>query len=70
VTANLILRPVEHLADASYIAEVIPPYKSGRTSFRLRVVEYRLSWSDELYRLVTTIVDPARAPAKDLAALS
>lgn len=69
VTANLTLRPVEMLADGSYIAEVIPPRKAGRASFRLRVIEYRLPWSDELYRLVTTIMDPVRAPAKELAAL-
>lgn len=69
VTSNLILRPVEHLTDGSYIAEVIPPKKSGRTSFRLRVVEYRLPGSNEWYRLVTTILDPVRAPAKDLAVL-
>jgi Insertion element 4 transposase N-terminal/Transposase DDE domain len=69
VTANLILRPVELLTDGSYIAEVIPPKKSGRASFRLRVIEYRLPWSGELYRLVTTIMDPVAAPAKELAAL-
>lgn len=69
VTSNLILRPVELLADGSYIAEVIPPKKSGQTSFRLRAIEYRLPWSGELYRLVTTIMDPARAPAKELAVL-
>lgn len=69
VTSNLTLRPVEMLADGSYIAEVIPPKKSGRASFRLRVIEYRLPWSGELYRLVTTIMDPVRAPAKDLAVL-
>lgn len=69
VSANLILRPVEHLPDGSYIAEVIPPKKAGRTSFRLRVIEYRLPGSDEWYRLVTTILDPARAPAKELAIL-
>ena len=69
VSANLILRPVEHLADGSYLAEVIPPKKWDRTSFRLRVVEYRLPWSDEWYRLVTTILDPVQALAKDLAAL-
>jgi DDE family transposase len=69
VTSSLILRSVEILADGSYIAEVIPPKKAGRTSFRLRVVEYRLPWSDELYRLVTTILDPTRASAKDLALL-
>ena len=57
------------VADGSYIAEVIPPKKSGRASFRLRVIEYRLPGSGEVYRLVTTIMDPLRAPAKDLAIL-
>jgi len=42
VTSNLILSPVERLADGSYIAEVIPPKKSGLVSFRLRVIEYKL----------------------------
>lgn len=69
VTSNLILQPVELLADGSYIAEVIPPKKSGQVSFRLRVIEYRLPDSAELYRLVTTIMDPRLAPAKDLAIL-
>lgn len=69
VNANLTLHPVEMLSDGSYIAEVTPPKKSGHLPFRLRVVEYRLPWSDEVYRLVTTILDPRRAPAKDLAAL-
>jgi hypothetical protein len=69
VTSNLILRPVERLADGSYIAEVVSPKKSGRVSLRLRVIEYKLPWSDELYRLVTTMMDPARAPAKELAIL-
>lgn len=69
VTSNLILRPVELLADGSYIAEVIPRVNAGRDSFRLRVIEYTLPWSDEIYRLVTTIIDPMKAPAKELAAL-
>jgi hypothetical protein len=73
VPSNLILRPVEHLADGSYIAEVIPPKKSGEVSFRLRVIEYKLpdvlDGKDELCRLVTTILDPAQASAKDLAIL-
>lgn len=72
VPANLILRPVEHLPDGSYIAEVIPPKKSGMVSFRLRVVEYKLpdgNGDDELYRLVTTILDHQESPAKELAAI-
>lgn len=69
VNSNLIPRPVELLADGSYIAEVIPPKKSGQVPFQLRVVEYRPPDSDEVYRLVTTILDSRRAPAKDLAIL-
>lgn len=69
VTANLTLRPVEMLSDDSYIAEITPPEKSGHPPFRLRVIEYRLPWSDDVYRLVTSIFDPFQAPAKELAAL-
>ena len=36
---------------------------------RVRVIEYRLSGSDELYRLITTLLDPQVAPAEELAAL-
>ena len=73
VTSSLTLRPVERLPDGSYIAEVIPPPKSGMVSFRVRVIEYELpdvqDGKDELYRLVTTILAPERAPAKELAVL-
>lgn len=73
VSSPLILRPVEILPDGSYIAEITPPTKSGVTPFRVRVIEYKLptvsDGKDELYRLVTTILNPAQAPAKDLAAL-
>jgi hypothetical protein len=70
VTSNLVLCPVEHLSDGSYIAEVAASRRSGhRGSLRLRVIEYRLPGSGELYRLATTIVDPVTAPAIDLAIL-
>lgn len=68
VTVSLVLRPVESLPDGSYIAEVTaPPRSRRRGSLRLRVIEYRLPGSEELYRLVTTIMDPMSAPAKELA---
>lgn len=70
VASNLVLRPVEHLPDGSYVAEVATPSKSRRRGpIRLRVIEYRLPGASELYRLVTTIMDPAVASAKDLAVL-
>lgn len=73
VPSNRILHPVEILADGSYIAEITPPTKSGLASVRVRVIEYKLpeiiDGKDEPYRLVTTILDPVRAPAKELAVL-
>lgn len=70
VASNLVLRPVEHLPDGSYVAEVVAPRKSRHSgSIRLRVIEYRLPGSGELYRLVTSIMDPEVAPAKELAIL-
>jgi transposase IS4-like protein/DDE family transposase len=73
VTSDLILRPVEHYTDGSYLAEVTPSGKSGIAPFRLRVIEYKIcdpaEGDNELYRLVTTIIDPISAPAKDLATL-
>lgn len=73
VSSNLILSPVEILADGSYIAAITPPRKTGMTPIRVRVVEYKLpdvtDGKDELYRLVTTIQDPTAAAAKDLAVL-
>lgn len=63
VPSHLVLRPVEILADGSYIAEITPPRKSGLATFRVRVIEYTLpavtDGKDELYRLITTILDPA-----------
>jgi hypothetical protein len=63
------------LADGSYLTTVYPGEKDRRHrtgGVRVRVVEYRLegvAGAEPLYRLVTTILDPARAPAAELAAL-
>lgn len=73
LASNRVLHPVETLADGSYIADVLPPRKSGSAPIRVRVIEYKISDviddKEELYRLVTTILDPAQAPAKELAVL-
>ena len=75
VKCNLRLPRVTVLADGSYLSVVYPSEKDRRHStngVRVRVVEYRLEGvadAEPLYRLVTTILDPARAPAADLAAL-
>ena len=69
VSANLILVAVQRFSDGSFLAEITPPKSSGQPPFRLRVIEYTLPGSQEVYRLVTTILDPVRAPAAELAAV-
>ena len=72
---NLRLPRATVLADGSYLSVVYPSEKDRRHAtcgIQVRVVEYRLQGvadAEPLYRLVTTILDPAQAPAADLAAL-
>ena len=75
VKHNLRLPREAVLADGSYRTTVYPSDKDRRRrtgGIRVRVVEYRLEGvaeAEPLYRLVTTILDPAQAPAAELAAL-
>ncbi len=74
VKANLKLTVVKLLSDGSYLSTVFDsqdrPRSAGQT---VRVVEYALQDSatptQDSYRLVTNILDPAQAPALELAAL-
>ena len=68
--------PREHpLADGSYVSRI---YRSERDrrhqrhAVTVRVIEYRLhgvTEAEPIYRLVTSLLDPAQAPAAELAAL-
>ena len=75
VKRNLRLPRETRLADGSYLSTIYPGEKDRRhrtAGTRVRVVEYRLEGvadAEPLYRLVTTILDPAAAPAAELAAL-
>src|SRR3954453_5872318 len=75
VKRNLRLAREARLADGSYLTTVYPSEKDRRHRTggnRVRVVEYRLEGivgAEPLYRLVTTVLDPAAAPAAELAAL-
>jgi len=75
VRSNLRLPRATVLADGSYLSTVYASEKDRRhatNGVRVRVVEYRLQGvadAEPLYRLVTTILDEAQAPAADLAAL-
>lgn len=64
----------ERLADGSYLSRVYPGDHRKRHSdgIKVRVIDYRLHGvvdAEPMYRLVTTILDPAAASAQELAAL-
>ncbi len=75
VKKNLRLPCEERLADGSYLSRVYASPKDqrhGRRGVVVRVIAYRLEGvpgSEPIYRLLTTILDPAAAPATELAAL-
>ncbi|TFH43792.1 MAG: IS4 family transposase, partial [Lysobacterales bacterium] len=75
VKKNLRLECLERFADGSYLSVIYPSEKDRRNNTNgayVRVIEYRLDdvpESEELYRLITTILDPEAAPARELAAL-
>ena len=72
---NLRLPRETVLADGSYLTTIHPSDKDRRHhtgGVRVRVIECRLegvAGAEPLYRLVSSILDPAQAPAADLAAL-
>ena len=59
------------LGDGSFLSRLQPPRKSRAAPQPVRVIEYRLDDAAEAqsYRLITTLLDPERAPAGELAAL-
>jgi hypothetical protein len=75
VKHNLRLPRETVLGDGSYLTTIYPSEKDRRhkaNGVQVRVTEYRLEGlasAEPLYRLVTTLLDPAAAPAAELAAL-
>ena len=74
---SLPLEKFEVLPDGSYLAKWLPKEerKKGSEPVIVRVIEYRLTDpglaedNGEIYRLITTILDPSVATAAELAAL-
>jgi len=72
---NLVLPCERRLSDGSYRSRIYasPQDRSHkRNGIIIRVIEYRLEGGEEgepFYRLLTSILDPAQAPAEELAAL-
>jgi hypothetical protein len=72
---NMRMACEQRLADGSYLSHVYPCERDWRhktNGIALRVIDYRLEGiegSEPIYRLATTILDPDKAPAGELAAL-
>jgi hypothetical protein len=76
MSASFRLPVLEVLDDGTYLSELRPPRKRDGDPIRVRVIEYSVTTTDEhgeqtseLFALATTLVDPAVAPASELAAL-
>jgi hypothetical protein len=75
VRRNARLDVEKRLRDGSYLSRIYASTADRRkqqNGIVVRVIEYRLKdvkGSESLYRLITTILDPEQAPAKELAAL-
>lgn len=73
VRRNQSLPCLRRLPDGSYLSRIYGYRQKHRSTegTRVRIIEYVLEGDDpkEIYRLVTTILDPEAAPAQELAAL-
>jgi len=75
VRQNARLEVDQRLADGSYLSRIYSSTshrRKQRQAIVVRVIEYRLKdvpGAETIYRLITTILDPKLAPAKELAAL-
>ena len=72
--ANSVLPVAEEFEDGSYLSAVYPSTKDRRqdtNGIPVRVIEYEVTTGEEVskFLLITTILDPAAAPSKDLAGL-
>lgn len=69
---QLVIPKIRKLSDGSYLAKIYPSPKHRRVDregILVRLVDYRIDGFRENYRLVTNILDPAQAPALELAEL-
>jgi len=75
VKKNMRLASEKRLPDGSYLSRIYPSERDWRhqsNGIVVRVIDYCLdgvAGAEPIYRLVTTILDPDKAPARELAAL-
>jgi hypothetical protein len=72
IKKNLILPRLREHDDGSFESMIYPSLKDRRhqrNGIRVRVIEYHIRGFSDRYRLLTSILDPSKAPAKELALL-
>jgi hypothetical protein len=75
VKKNMRLAREDQLADGSYLSRIYPSEREGRhktNGIVVRVIDYELEGvegAEPIYRLVTSVLDHEKAPAKEMAAL-
>lgn len=79
ITKDRVLPVLERLSDGSYLSQIEPApltrKKMGAQDvgpLTVRIIDYRLPGipdAEPIYRLMTTLLDPAAAPAQELAVL-
>ena len=77
IKKNAVFAPEQTLPDGSYLSRAFPSdrrRRKGHPGVPVRLIDYQLNDAgrpsvEPLYRLMTTILDPHRAPARELAAL-
>lgn len=76
IKGNVATQIVGRLPDGTYLARVRPSKRQGRwpagqrpEPILVRIIEYRIDGSAELYRLATSLLDPRTTPALGLAKL-
>lgn len=67
--SNAVLPVCRQLDDGSYLSQIFASadYYQCADPQDVRVIEYTLPGSAEIYRLITSILDPVEAPARELA---
>ena len=74
VKKNMHLAREDQLADGSYLSRIYPSEREGRQKTNgmvVRVIDYELEGvegAEPIYRLVTSVLDHEKAPAKEMAA--
>lgn len=72
IKKNTKLKIIENLPDGSSLAKIYPSerdWKNDTNGIKVRLIEYQIKGKNELYRLITTMLNHNEAPAEELAAL-